>query len=196
VCTRARRQQKREATDGQGLFLLRFPLSLTLEVQTLSKIFGNKEMRVLMLGLDNAGKQYRSFLFRSRARVKAVWWCALCCSCDRLLCGVRLFACVQSIGVNCAAAVAVHTNIALRLAGKTTILYKLKLGQGVSTIPTVSGCRLSALGVAVLVCKSCVTLLWDELGLYCVGFCDDRVLNATHVCSTPIRLASMSRPLR
>jgi len=43
--------------------------------KTLSKIFGNKEMRVLMLGLDNAGK--------------------------------------------------------------TTILYKLKLGQGVSTIPTV-----------------------------------------------------------
>ena len=43
--------------------------------KALSKIFGNKEMRVLMLGLDNAGK--------------------------------------------------------------TTILYKLKLGQGVSTIPTV-----------------------------------------------------------
>lgn len=51
----------------------------------LSKLFGNKEMRVLMLGLDAAGKT-------------STW----------------------------------YPNVNL-----TAILYKLKLGQGVSTIPTV-----------------------------------------------------------
>lgn len=64
----------------------------------LSKIFGKKEMRILMLGLDAAGKtsELRS---ATAARLQTA------------VCGVY-FAC-------------------------SAILYKLKLGQSVTTIPTV-----------------------------------------------------------
>lgn len=63
----------------------------------LSKIFGNKEMRILMLGNyhTNVSKSTQSDTF--------------------------FFL----------------TQIGLDSAGKTTILYKLKLGQSVTTIPTV-----------------------------------------------------------
>lgn len=60
----------------------------------LSKIFGNKEMRILMLGLDAAGKTSKS---------------------TRLL----------------------GESILITNASSAAILYKLKLGQSVTTIPTV-----------------------------------------------------------
>lgn len=65
-----------------------------------AKLFGNKEMRVLMLGLDSAGK---TSLFSSSLRFQVAFTRS-----DSLL---DLFL--------------------------TAILYKLKLGQNVSTIPTV-----------------------------------------------------------
>ena len=69
----------------------------------LSKIFGNKEMRILMLGLDAAGKTSKcSKTFP--------------CSCSDL-----------SITLD-------NTN---ELFCLSAILYKLKLGQSVTTIPTV-----------------------------------------------------------
>ena len=62
----------------------------------LSKIFGNKEMRILMLGLDAAGKTSR-------------WFVSL-----------------ADVG-----------RYVIRLVFVSAILYKLKLGQSVTTIPTV-----------------------------------------------------------
>ena len=59
--------------------------------KVLSKLFGNKEMRVLMLGLDAAGKTSNFFFSKISIMVNLI----------------------------------------------KAILYKLKLGQGVSTIPTV-----------------------------------------------------------
>lgn len=41
--------------------------------------------------------------------------------------------------------------VGLDAAGKTTILYKLKLGEVVTTIPTIGAC-LPALGPACLLC--------------------------------------------
>lgn len=64
----------------------------------LSKIFGNKEMRILMLGLDAAGKTSE-------------------CSESPHIC------------------LTIPTNFLL--LSPTAILYKLKLGQSVTTIPTV-----------------------------------------------------------
>jgi len=61
----------------------------------LSKIFGNKEMRILMLGLDAAGKT-SMFLFKIQTE-----------------------------------------NNYLMFLAFAAILYKLKLGQSVTTIPTV-----------------------------------------------------------
>jgi ADP-ribosylation factor protein 6 len=68
----------------------------------LSKIFGNKEMRILMLGLDAAGKTSEIKNFMS-----------------------------------CLIASVVSKLYLLFLFFKIAILYKLKLGQSVTTIPTV-----------------------------------------------------------
>ena len=62
----------------------------------LSKIFGNKEMRILMLGLDAAGKTSEHYHY-----------------------------------------ITYHTVILMMYFLLTAILYKLKLGQSVTTIPTV-----------------------------------------------------------
>jgi ADP-ribosylation factor 6 len=64
----------------------------------LSKIFGNKEMRILMLGLDAAGKTSEYLMKKNSVKF-----------------------CVNS-----------HIFFTL-----SAILYKLKLGQSVTTIPTV-----------------------------------------------------------
>jgi ADP-ribosylation factor protein 6 len=63
--------------------------------KALSKMFGSKEMRILMLGLDAAGKTSKFYLLRRE-----------CSSC-------------------------------LILSMFLAILYKLKLNQSVTTIPTV-----------------------------------------------------------
>ena len=65
----------------------------------LSKIFGNKEMRILMLGLDAAGKTSMFLIYYKK----------------KLL----------------------VTNDFIAIHLSTAILYKLKLGQSVTTIPTV-----------------------------------------------------------
>lgn len=67
----------------------------------LSKIFGNKEMRILMLGLDAAGKTSMSLIH------------------IKIYCPLRL------------------TNYFISFCPFLAILYKLKLGQSVTTIPTV-----------------------------------------------------------
>ena len=61
-----------------------------------NQLFGKKDMRILMVGLDAAGKTLTSMAHIS--------WVSI---------------------------------IILKLQGKTTILYKLKLGEIVTTIPTI-----------------------------------------------------------
>lgn len=72
----------------------------------LSKIFGNKEMRILMLGLDAAGKTSKKTLSNDHNLI--------------LISFINAF-------------VTFSTYVCIPLA----ILYKLKLGQSVTTIPTV-----------------------------------------------------------
>jgi ADP-ribosylation factor protein 6 len=71
--------------------------------KAMGKIFGNKEMRILMLGLDAAGKT-SEFLGR----------------------GQKLFSCSKTL-------IQSSSDVSELLA----ILYKLKLNQSVTTIPTV-----------------------------------------------------------
>ena len=66
-----------------------------------NQLFGKKDMRILMVGLDAAGE--------------TLTW---------------------DVNVNTAATMWVSIFI-LKLQGKTTILYKLKLGEIVTTIPTI-----------------------------------------------------------
>lgn len=89
----------------------------------LSKIFGNKEMRILMLGLDAAGKT--SILFQK---------CYKNCWSQNIL--IKLF-------IEAKLTIFVYINeqnkniFSLTCKISTAILYKLKLGQSVTTIPTV-----------------------------------------------------------
>lgn len=86
----------------------------------LSKIFGNKEMRILMLGLDAAGK----------TSIYSVIMCLLIFF-SNILCWLKVMYWIlcspstDNLQINCIRYV------------RLGILYKLKLGQSVTTIPTV-----------------------------------------------------------
>lgn len=86
----------------------------------LKKLFSNKEMRILMLGLDSAGKTSmdRTFLLAMKSLIIAS------------LIGVSFAVHVLSFEPEAMPAVLLSSNM-------TAILFKLKLGQSVTTIPTV-----------------------------------------------------------
>ena len=79
-----------------------------------SKMFGNKELRILMLGLDSAGKTSTGPPTRTRCRTRT-----------RVRVGPRRIAHHSA------------TRVRRRSRAPAAILYKLKLNQQVTTIPTV-----------------------------------------------------------
>ena len=83
-----------------------------------ANLFGQKELRILILGLDGAGK-----LFNFRFCTRYVATNFFCISClyiplEFCLCQVEIY------GLN-------------NRSGKTTILYRLQVGEVVTTIPTI-----------------------------------------------------------
>ena len=79
--------------------------------KAISRLVGKKEMRILMVRLNAC----------SRARLRGLCWRRVCRGVSSVL--------TPDAGLS--------RQVGLDAAGKTTILYKLKLGEIVTTIPTI-----------------------------------------------------------
>lgn len=63
--------------------------------------------------------------------------------------------------------------VGLDAAGKTTILYKLKLGEIVTTIPTIGTCEPRSLAAPVLLCPASALAhdLWRSICYFLSAVC-------------------------